>query len=342
MSSKTSLTLFFSIILLLTSFYTKAQEELEATEVSENLYVIINPQGGNIAFLVTRKGVVIVDAGSTPNNGNKIISAIRTITTKPLKYLILTHMHGDHINGVSGFPEDIKIIAHNNLEKNNAELNEKNLINYKENIFPAYLTNVRLQLDSIQDKESKEYYDLMESYNANVDYFEDIKNINFRKPDITFEDYYLLKLADQRIVLEYPGPGHTSDNILVKFSNHNVIHTGDLVFNGCFPYLIVEHGVDVYNWVRILDDLYKENIYTVIPGHGEPGRKIALNDQSDYFRKLSHEIEALKNAGYNLDEIKERVDINNYDLKGNEDQFPINIEVIYSELTKKGRDWWKF
>jgi len=137
-------------------------------------------------------------------------------------------------------------------------------------------------------------------------------------------------------MLEFPGPGHTNDNIVVKFSNHNAIHTGDLVFNGSFPYLIVEHGVDVYNWVKTLDDLYEENITTVIPGHGEIGRKITLKDQSDYFKNLTYQIEALKNAGYNLDDIKNRIDINDFDLEGNENQFPVNIEVIYTELVSKG------
>lgn len=342
MRSKFTLTFILLFIYLLCNLDSKAQEEPEIIEISDNLYVIVNPQGGNISFLVTPKGVLVVDAGSSPVNAKNIISAIRTVTTKPLTHLILTHMHGDHIYGISGFPENVKIIAHVNLEKNNTELNEKNLANYKENIFPAYLANLKLQLDSVSDKESEEYAALMESYNANVDYFENIKTIKFRKPDITFEDYYLLKLADQRIVLEYPGPCHTNDNIVVKFSNHNVIHTGDLVFNGSFPYLIVEHGVDVYNWIRTLDDLYKENIFTVIPGHGEVGRKVVLKDQSDYFRRLSHEIEALKNAGYNLEEIKEKINIKDYDLKGNEDQFPVNIEVIYTELVNKGRGWWEF
>lgn len=342
MSSKVAFYIFFLLSFLINEYSVVAQEELEVNEVSENLYAIINPHGGNIAFLVTRKGVVVVDAGSTPDNGKKIISAIKTVTNKPITHLILTHMHGDHIYGVSSFPKEVKIIAHVNLEKNNTELNEKKITNYKEKILPEYLLNLKAQLDSINDKESSKYEELMNTYNSNVDYFENIKNIQFRKPDITFEDYYLFKLADERIVLEYPGPTHTNDNILVKFSNHNVIHTGDLVFNGCFPYLIIEHGVDVYNWVKTLDDLYKENIITVTPGHGEIGRKIALKDQADYFRNLSHQIEALKNAGYNLEEIKQKINIHDFELKGNEDQFPVNIEVIYSELVSKGRDWWKF
>ena len=319
-----------------------AQDKLEVVELDYNLYAIINPQGGNIAFLVTRKGVVVVDAGSTPQNGRDIVEAIRAITRKPIKYLIITHLHGDHVNGIAGFPQDIKIIAHKDLEKNNEIFNQENLANYMENVLPEHLASLKKQLDTISDTDSQEYGELMNTYNAHVDYLENIKQIEFRKPDIVFEDYYRFKLADERIMLEYPGPGHTSDNIVVKFSNHNVIHTGDLVFDGSFPYLIIEHGVDVYNWVRILDDLYKENINTVIPGHGEIGRKIALKDQSDYFKNLSHRIEALMNAGHDLNEIKERINISDFRLKGNEDQLPINIEVIYSELNNKGRDWWKF
>ena len=334
--------IYIIFIVFISVLNVKGQEDFTPVEISYNLYAIINPQGGNISFLVTRKGVLVVDAGSTPSNGEKIVSAIKTITKKPIKYVILTHVHGDHTNGLAGFPEDIEIIAHKDLEKNYEKFNQSNITNYKNNVLPKHLANLKIKLDSIKDKESEEYNELIKDYNTSVDYYEDVKRIQFRKPDITFEDYYRLKLADERIVLEYPGPGHTSDNIVVKFSNHNVIHTGDLVFNGSFPYLIVEHGVDVYNWIRILDDLYKENIYTVIPGHGEVGRKIILKNQSDYFKNLSHKIEALKNAGYDLNEIKKRINIKDFRLTGNESQFPVNIEVIYSELSNKGREWWKF
>lgn len=334
--------IFTTLIIIISIFNLKSQEIYTPEEVSYNLYAITDLKGGNVAFLVTRKGVVVVDAGSTPDEGKKIVATIRSITKKPIKYLILTHSHGGQINGVTGFPSDVTIIAHANLEKNNAKFNEKKLNNYKEKVLPEYLENLKLQMDFIDDKELKEYTKLKEQYDSSLAYLENIKKIKFRKPDITFEDYYRFKIADERIMLEYPGPTHTNDNILVKFSNHNVIHTGDLVFNGCFPYLIVEHGVDVYNWIKTLDDLYAENIITVIPGHGDVGRKITLKDQSDYFKSLSHKIETLKDEGYKLDAIKEKIKASDFELKGNEKQLPINIEVIYTELVNKGIEWWKF
>jgi glyoxylase-like metal-dependent hydrolase (beta-lactamase superfamily II) len=332
---------FIFIFRLLTNFL-YAKEDNNYIEVSENLYLITNISGGNVSFLVTRKGIVVVDAGSTPSNGKEIISIIKSVSDKPIKYLILTHFHGDHINGIVGFPNDVMIIAHKNLAKNNTSFNKKNIDNYINNVLPNYLINLKLQMGEIKDKKSNEYLALKEDFENNEEYLEEIKNIEFRNPDITFEDYYRFKIADERIMLEYTEPGHTSDNIVVKYSNHNVIHTGDLVFNGSVPYLINDHGVDVYNWIKTLDDLYKENIYTVIPGHGEIGEKIIIKEQSDYFKTLSKQIEMLKTDGFNLEEIIEKIDINDYGFTGNENQFPINIEVIYTQLISKGVDWWKF
>lgn len=328
--------------LFLTTFLSIAQEEILPTEVSYNLYAITGLDGGNVAFLVTRKGIVVVNAGSTPSEGQKVVSVIKSISNRPIKYLILTDFHGDNINGISAFPSDITIIAHKNLLRNNSRFNEKYLKYYVNEIIPEHLVNLKLQMGAIKNKESEEYITLKNDYETNQKYYEDIKNIRFRNPDITFEDYYRFKIDDERIMLEYPGPGHTTDNILVKFSNHNVIHTGDLVFSGCFPYLLTEHGTDVYNWIKILNDLYKENIKIVIPGHGEIDNKIAIKNQADYFITLSRKVEYLKNVGLDLDDIKGRIFIDQFELEGNEDQFPVNIEVIYSELTIKGTDWWEF
>jgi glyoxylase-like metal-dependent hydrolase (beta-lactamase superfamily II) len=330
------------LILFITIHVSAQEEELKLIDFGTNLYAIENSKGGNIAFLVTRKGVVVIDAGATPNNGKKIISLIKSVTRRPIKYLILTHFHGDHINGISAYPKEVQIIAHADLEKNNLKFNEQQLKKYKESILPNYIDNLRLQIDSFKNKESEEYQTLIKEYNTNIDYFEDIKQIKFRKPDITFTDFYRLKIADERIVLEHPGPGHTFNNVVVKFSFHNIIHTGDLVFNKAFPYTIEEHGVDIYNWVKILDDLYKENIYTVIPGHGAVGEKVLIKKQSNYFKQLAQKVEQLKKQDLNLDQIIAKCDPKDYNFDENEDQLPVNIKIIYSQMVNTKIEWWKF
>ncbi|MFO7827466.1 MAG: MBL fold metallo-hydrolase [Bacteroidales bacterium] len=309
-----------------------AQENLEPVELSNNLYSITNSGGGNIVFLITKKGVVVVDAGGSPGNAQNIIQAIKSKTDSPIKYLIYTHSHRDHIYGVSEFPDDIKIIAHQNIVDNLKNYTEPGLKNSLENTIPEYLEGLKSQIENESQENSDDLEKVKQQYNLYSNYLKDLKKVKIRYPDITFTDSYKLKLKNERIFLEYPGPGHTNDNIVVKFSNHNVIHTGDLIFNGSVPYVITDHGANVENWINIVDDLYIENIKTVVPGHGEITDKEVFKDQANYFRKLTYRVEALKNAGFTVNEIKEKIDFEAYKMIDGGNQFPVNIEVIYNEL----------
>lgn len=324
------------LLFLLTSnltVYSQSQsDEIQAINIKDNLYAVTDLGGGNIAFLVTDEGIIVVDATYLPSVANKLVSVIQKVSDKPIKYLILTHSHGDHINGIAGLSDDIKIIAHKNLTANNMNFTEARTVNLAENVFPPYLTSLKNQMDSITDKNSEEYQVLEQTYNANNEYFTGLKTIKFREPEITFNDKYELELGGEKIILEYPGAGHTNDNIIVRFPRHNAIHTGDLIFNGTVPYVIVEHGANVHNWVKILDQLYAENFSHVITGHGELANNEILKIQAEYFNKLISNVQNLKNEGLSLEEMKNKIDINEFGLSRNADQFPINIEAIYNEL----------
>ena len=308
------------------------QHEVTPVEISYNLYAITNPSGGNIVFLVTRKGVVVVDAGTSPSNAQEIIKAIKSKTDRPVKYLIYTHSHRDHILGASEFPEEAKIIAHENIVSNIKNFAEPALKNTIERTIPDYLDKLKSQIDEIDSQNTEKLKKLKQQYNRYNAYLEGLKKVKIRYPDITFSDIYKLKIKNERITLEYPGPTHTNDNIVVKFSNHNVIHTGDLIFNGSVPYVITDHGANINNWISTLDNLYIENIKTVVPGHGEITDKEIFKTQADYFRQLTYKIEALDEAGFSLDKIKEKIDFEAYKLIDRGNQFPVNIEVIFNKL----------
>lgn len=82
-------------------------------KVADNVYVIPGG-GGNTTVFVSSKGVVLVDA-KVPNQGQAIMDQIKTVTDKPVIYLINTHSHFDHTGGNSFFPESVEIVAHKNL-----------------------------------------------------------------------------------------------------------------------------------------------------------------------------------------------------------------------------------
>ncbi|OFX84266.1 MAG: hypothetical protein A2W99_00660 [Bacteroidetes bacterium GWF2_33_16] len=301
-------------------------------KIAENLYAIENAKGGNIAFLVTTEGIVVVDAGSRPSNGKDIIESIRSVSDKPIKFVIYTHLHGDHIFGISAFPSEAKIIAYEKLDANIKSITEPILKKSIEIDFPDFIYGLGEELAAIENEESDEYKTLKGQLDQYSAYLQDLKQIKIRYPDTLFIDKYELLFGGERIILEFPGSGHTNDNIIVRFPKQNTIHTGDLIFNGRFPYVLATHGATVKGWIAVMDKLSAEKIQNVIPGHGKITNSDVFKTQATYFKKLTEKVLALKNQGKNIEEIKSLIDIKEFELKGNEDQFPIHIEVIYSEL----------
>src|ERR1700722_16106444 len=73
--------------------------------------------GGNSGVIVGDKGVIVIDAKTTPEGGKELLDNIAKITPKPVTTVILTHSDADHVNGLASFPTGITIIAHENNKK---------------------------------------------------------------------------------------------------------------------------------------------------------------------------------------------------------------------------------
>jgi glyoxylase-like metal-dependent hydrolase (beta-lactamase superfamily II) len=73
--------------------------------------------GGNSGVIIGEKGVIVVDAKTTPAGGKELLDDIAKITPKPVTTVILTHSDGDHVNGLASFPSGITIIAQENNKK---------------------------------------------------------------------------------------------------------------------------------------------------------------------------------------------------------------------------------
>ena len=87
-----------------------------AHQLKPNVYWV-EGGGGNSGVIVGDKGVVVVDAKTTPAGGKELLENIAKITPKPVTAVILTHSDGDHVNGLASFPAGITIIAHANNKK---------------------------------------------------------------------------------------------------------------------------------------------------------------------------------------------------------------------------------
>ncbi|MEE4000563.1 MBL fold metallo-hydrolase [Tenacibaculum sp. FZY0031] len=109
------LTTFFSV--LSSNVFSQQKEVTIISEkLTENIYVL-KGQGGNIGIFVGENGVFMIDDQFAPLS-KKILATIKTITTKPITYLINTHWHGDHTGGNANFQkEGAVIVSHENVRK---------------------------------------------------------------------------------------------------------------------------------------------------------------------------------------------------------------------------------
>lgn len=110
--SLTALTLFGLAISLPAQPASPPPVSLE--KIKDNVYLIKGGSGANCYLIVGKKSNLLVDAKMTESSFIKMLSEIHKISDRPLSLIILTHSDGDHVNGLAGLSEEVKILAHQN------------------------------------------------------------------------------------------------------------------------------------------------------------------------------------------------------------------------------------
>lgn len=96
----------------------KAPEPMTVQEIAKDLYLVKGGAGANAAFFVTPShGVVVIDAKMTPEAAAGMLAEISKVTPQRVRFVILTHSDGDHVNGLPGFPKGLQIFAHENVKR---------------------------------------------------------------------------------------------------------------------------------------------------------------------------------------------------------------------------------
>lgn len=97
--------------------YRQTPSPISVHKVKGNIYEVKGGRGANTGFFIGEKEVVVIDAKMTDESAQAMIAEIKKLTTNPIKTIIITHSDGDHVNGLTGFPEGLNIIAHENTKK---------------------------------------------------------------------------------------------------------------------------------------------------------------------------------------------------------------------------------
>jgi quinoprotein relay system zinc metallohydrolase 2 len=183
----------------------------------------------NLGFIIGRDGVAVIDSGGSAAAGRRLLKAIRQRTNQPIRYVINTHMHPDHVLGNAAFDgSGVTLVGHRNLPRSLAE-REK-----------VYLTaNGALIGNSF-------------------------KGTQVIPPSLLVDHVVELDLGDRRLRVEAWRTAHTNTDVTVLDLATDTWFLGDLLFIGHVPAL----DGSLAGWVRILGELRSRPAARVVPGHG--------------------------------------------------------------------------
>ena len=226
----------------------------------------------NLGVIVGANATAVVDSGGSLVEAHELIAAIKRITNKPVRYLINTHMHPDHIFGNAAFRDlGATIVGHHNLPRALAARGE------------FYLQRFRGLLG------------------GNM-----MAGVEIVAPTLLVTERLELDLGRRTLQLRAWKPAHTDNDLTVFESATQTLFGGDLVFMQHLPTI----DGSLLGWLRQMDELAAINATRVIPGHGPvpTAWPAALKAERQYFEVLARDVrksiadgqpisEAVKTAG---------------------------------------------
>jgi len=207
--------------------------------VTANVFTTTKLRGCNPSFVVTSDGVVVIDTPQLPTRA--VAMRAEAETHGPLRYLINTEHHVDHIFGNYWF-KGVPVVEHR-------ELFERFMV-----VFPD-LDPFEYALEAIptDDPEAASIVPDRETYYADPN-----------KGTIVFTGDLTLRVGDHTFEIIHT-PGHTPGQVAVHVPEERVVFTGDTIFSGCQTWLMTSN---VDQWIEALERIRQLDVAHVVPGHG--------------------------------------------------------------------------
>ena len=250
-----------------------------------------------------------------------IVAQIKKVSDKPIKFLLNTHHHGDHVGGNEIFRQFAMIVAHDNVRKRMLASPGDILRDY-----PAMLEAAKKAANEAGIK----------FYAEQIEWAKTAKIEDIPAPVMTFDSELRIHIGDETIDMWHTPPAHTDGDSAVYFEKANVLHMGDLLFNKVIPFIDVKGGGSVRGYVDALDRVVARvpANATVIPGHGEITDVAGIKVLRQYIVDILDAAAKAKKAGKSKDDFVKDVDLPAYkDWSGYKDRFKANCGSAYDEAS---------
>jgi glyoxylase-like metal-dependent hydrolase (beta-lactamase superfamily II) len=210
----------------------------------------------NAGFVVTDEGVVVIDALGSPALGQALLAAIRRVTDKPVKRVIVTHYHADHFYGLKAFKDaGAEIWAHRAAQE--------------------YLSSG--EAERRREQRGRDLFPWVD------------EKMPLLPADRWLEGDGGFTLGGIRFDIQHFGPAHSPEDLVIVVPSEGVVFSGDILFTGRIPFV---GEADSRAWLQRIGRLIALKPRLMVTGHGEvsrnPGRDLVLT--RDYLTFLREEM----------------------------------------------------
>jgi glyoxylase-like metal-dependent hydrolase (beta-lactamase superfamily II) len=328
---------FLHIVILICTAHCIVAQSFESKhftiqKLANGVYAAIHKNGGyaisNAGIIDLGDATLIFDSFISPEAAEDLKKAAQQLTGHPVRYVVNSHFHDDHIQGNQVF-EGADIISTERTRELIAA-NEPEAIESDKNGVAQALQKWESKKPDATDVHA------MEEKKMWVGYYESIEKalptLKMVLPNITFSDSMMIHGSQRRVQLLCYGEAHTESDLFLYLPADHIAFLGDILFINNQPWL---GDGDPIKWMHYLDRISKMDAKVLVPGHGPVGDTSSIGVLEQYMQTVIHIAQSYIEKGMSPDKdasLKVPAPYENWLLS---DFFVPNVIFVYDEMKKK-------
>lgn len=263
--------------------------------------------GSNAVVIVNDDDVMLVDPGISAAAATAFIADVKTLTDKPIKYVVDTHYHYDHAFGNQVFGPDVTIIGHDTTRRRlsgSRSLKERTYLTNSTAAIANRFTVLKRQISEAKDAKERAVYERQLAIHQQ--HADEQTKIKPTPPNATLSRDMTLYRGSREIQIRFLGRAHTDGDVVVFLPRERMIATGDLITSG----LSYTGDAFVEEWPATLEAVMALDFDTVLPGHGTVFKgEDHLRNLQAYWRDFYQQATAFRKQGLSPEEAAKRMDL---------------------------------